>query len=108
MYYEWEFNLKEIGDLLAVSESRASQLLDQAVSSQRQRIQAADASEEERERQRIEQKKVSREIQTRFGLCEKTERIMEKIRKKNGPRMVTDQGQEISEILLQSFAVTAF
>jgi hypothetical protein len=38
LYFEWEFNLKEIGDLLGISESRSCQMLKKAMADQKERI----------------------------------------------------------------------
>lgn len=109
LHYEWGFNLKEIGDVLAVSESRASQVLTQALSSQKKRIQAADASEEERNRQCIEQETIPREIQTQSGVDGKTQSLMEKIRFETNKGMVQKESvwsEEPQEV--RSFAVASF
>jgi DNA-binding transcriptional MerR regulator len=105
--YEWGFNLKEIGDLLAVSESRASQLLHSALRAQKKRIQAADASQEERDRQRAKQKEVSREIQNKFRVDEKAARIMEKIRLETNQGVVQETIQKTYEEV-RSFAIASF
>lgn len=39
LYYEWGFNLKEIGDVLGVSESRISQVHNKVLHEQKKRIQ---------------------------------------------------------------------
>jgi hypothetical protein len=108
LYYEWQFDLKELGDVLGVSESRASQVLTEAVSAQKALIQAGDSSFEERSRQRREQKAVSREIQERFSLDEKTERLLEKIRAQADSPMVRRSEKEIPEALCEPFAVYSF
>lgn len=108
LYYEWGFDLKEIGDLLAVSESRASQLLDQAVSVQKKRIQAADASEAERHRQRKEQAKIPRKIQDRPSLYQKANRIVAEMGQSNGEGMAEGAFEEVSESLFGTFAISTF
>lgn len=99
LHYEWGFTLKEIGDLLAVSESRISQMLDQTLSAQKKRISAPDASEAERWRQRKEQAALSRELQKQFRVDEKAQRILEKIRCEKRNQMETREieTQEESE-----------
>lgn len=108
LYYEWGFNLKDIGDVMGVSESRVSQVLDQAVYAQKARLQAADASLETRERQRKEQEKISREVQERLSLDEKTERLLEKLRTQADNPMVRRAQPQVPQALLESFAVHAF
>ncbi len=95
LYYEWGFNLKEIGDLFRVSESRASQMLSAALLSQKERIQADDTSLIERQRQLREQEALSREIQERLRDDPKASEIMERIRSEKGAGVGSVQIEEI-------------
>lgn len=108
LYYEWQFNLKEIGDLFSVSESRISQMHHKALSRQKSFIQAGAASQAERERKRVEPAQISREVQKRPSLYEKANAIVQRIREENGPRVVKDEIEEVLEIVFEPFAVTAF
>ena len=91
-----------------MSESRASQVLDEAMRAQKSRVSAGESSDSERERQRREQEALSREIQERFSMDEKTERLLEKIRAQADNPMVRRPEPKISETLCEPFAVNAF
>ena len=65
LHYEWGFSLKEIGDLMAVSESRISQMLTKILSDQKKRIQKDGSYFEKSEGQPIQSSEIPSEIQTR-------------------------------------------
>lgn len=108
LYYEWGLDLKEIGDVMGVSESRVSQVLAQALREQASRLQAADASLEERERQRRQQEALSREVQKRFGPDEKAQSILERIREEQRQRLAEREIEEVPQSLLGTFACSTF
>lgn len=106
--YEWGFSLKEIGDVLAVSESRVSQVLSTAMSDQKERIQKDSAPPNQRDLERKKQATISRKVQAEFSLDEKTERVLEKIRREAVNPMVQRAEPPVSEAILEAFAVNAF
>lgn len=108
LFYEWGFNLKEIGDLLAVSESRTSQLLASALSQQKERIQAEVTRGETRARQPEESRAVSHQVQERPSLYRKANEIMERLRETEGERMGQTAIEEVSEALLGTFGLDTF
>lgn len=108
LYFQWEFTLGEIGDLFSMSEPRISQLLTKAMSDQKKRIQASAASENERERQRKQQEAISREVQDRSSIDEKTQRMLAKIRSDAAQSMEQRQVQEVPQIIQGTFRVNAF
>lgn len=83
-------------------------MLTAALLRQKERIQAADASLAEGDRQRKEQEALSREVQARPSLEEKTERVMEKIRSQAAARVVADTEPEVPQEICRSFAIHAF
>lgn len=108
LYYEWGFRLKEIGDLLAVSESRVSQMLDQTLRRQKERIQASDASLEERAGQPEKPRAIPRQVQERPSLYRKANEIVERLRQEDGVGVGQEKIQEVPEDLLGTFAFNTF
>jgi predicted DNA-binding protein YlxM (UPF0122 family) len=111
LYYEWKFDLKEIADLFSVSESRASQMLSQALRTQKKRIEAEVTSENERDRQQKEQRSLSREIQARLETDERAQGIVERIRGTKGTGMAESEIEEIcnaKQADFGSFASSSF
>lgn len=108
LLYEWELTEKEVGDVFGVSESRISQMLHKTMRSQKKRIQADAASGDERERQRKEQEKISRQVQDQRSLDKKTQRIMEKIREESGCGVGEVEESKIQDSVQESFAIYSF
>lgn len=108
LYYEWEFNLKEIGDVLGVSECRASQLLTKAVRDQKERIQAEESRTQEGERQLRKPSSIPFEIQKRPSMDETPQRNLETICSKAIDRMGEGAVEEIPQALFAAFGVNAF
>lgn len=93
---------------MGVSESRTSQVLAQAMSAQKARIQAADASLTEGERQRKEQAALSRKVQDRLGVDEQEEGAMERLRSEARCGMAARALEAIPQSLLGSFECATF
>lgn len=108
LYYEWGFNLKEIGYLLGVSESRASQLHRETLRAQKKSISKIDAFEEKRERQSSEPGKIPQKIQTESWMERVPQTLLEKIFNGKGKRMGKEEKREASEIIFEAFDINAF
>jgi len=108
LYYEWGFSLKEVGDVVGVSESRASQVLSQALFDQKKRIQEEDSFGEKRSGQPRELDSLPQQIQDEFRILKEVEREMEVILAQDGEGVEQTQEQEISEEIFRTFAIDTF
>jgi len=106
--YEWGFLLKETGDLLGVSESRASQVLAAALQRQKTLISSEGSRITTVKGQRVQQSPVSQEIQKRPSLYQKAIRIMETMGGEANQRVGTRSVSEVSQGLLGTFGCSAF
>ncbi len=108
LYYGWGFNLKEIGDVLGVSESRISQLHTQGVCAQKKTLQANLSFEKQREREREEHRALSQKIQTQYRIQETGVGEFQALPEEKGKDLGFGTGEEIQEALFGAFKVNAF
>lgn len=106
--YEWGFTGNELADLFCVSESRISQMLTQALQTQKKLLSGAISSEKLIERASQKQKTIPRKIQDRPSLYRKGIRIAEELRQKADQRMASCSVHEVPEVVFESFELNTF
>lgn len=108
LYYEWGFDLKEIGDCLGVSESRISQMHAQALRAQKKELQIEVSRDAQGSGKREESKSVSQSIQDRSVASSQKKISMAEVSINQGHGLGECAIEEVSEEVFEAFGVDAF